>query len=159
MRGCFFAIGLLLWADAIEASLDRPADQKPSEHRVQVSVVVILGSEKDDKVDRKLTGIAQEVRKMHPRVKGFRMVNLSSRSLAIGTASEFDLVEKQKVSVTVEAAADSYDRVRLKVGPPLMGQITYSTPCGKFLPIVTPFRTASNDLLILAIRVQPCGKK
>ena len=54
-------------------------------------------------------------------------------------------------------SADKMERVRLKVCPPLMGPITYSTPCGKFLPIVTPFRTKNKDLLIIAIRVQPCN--
>ena len=37
----------------------------------------------------------------------------------------------------IKEAADKTDRVRLKVGPPLMSEITYSTPCGKFLPILT----------------------
>jgi hypothetical protein len=34
------------------------------------------------------------------------------------------------------------------------------TICDKFLPIVTRYRTTNKELLILAVRVQPCpGKK
>lgn len=145
--------GLLLTvAIASAAAGDKPA-------RVKVSVVVILASEKDDKVDRKLEDIAREVRKMHPRLKGFRLGPLVARSLAVGAEETFQLVEDQKARVVVQRGADRNDRVRLKVAPPQMGEITYSTPCDKFLPIVTPFRTRANELLILAVRVQPCHRE
>ena len=61
--------------------------------------------------------------------------------------------------MTIKEAGDKMDRVRLKVTPPLMGEICYSTPCGKFLPILTPFRTRNGDHLLVAIRVQPCSGK
>jgi hypothetical protein len=51
------------------------------------------------------------------------------------------------------------DRVRLKVGPPMMGEITYEAPCDKFLPIQTPLRTKKNEMVIIAVRVQPCKGK
>ncbi len=41
----------------------------------------------------------------------------------------------------------------------MMGAITYETPCGKFLPIETPLRTKKNEMVIIAIRVQPCRGK
>ena len=47
----------------------------------------------------------------------------------------------------------------LCVGPPSMGEITYSTPCGKFLPIFTPILTRKGEKVIIAVRVQPCQKK
>jgi hypothetical protein len=127
--------------------------------KVRVSVVVILASEKDDKVDKKLECIAREVRKMHPKLKGFKLVNLSCKSLTVGAADKFDLVEDEQTSITVLRAADKMDRVRLKVGPPMMGQITYSTPCGKFLPILTPVKTKTNEHVLIAVRVQPCNGK
>ena len=50
--------------------------------------------------------------------------------------------------------------MRLKVVPPKMGAITYSTPCGKFLPMITGYRRKNGDVLIIAVRVQPCpGEK
>lgn len=140
------------------ATLNGLAADPPTGDKVKVSVVIILASEKDAAVDPKLDDIAREVRKMHPRLKGFRLGPLAARSLAIGSEETFALVEDQKARVVVQRGADKNDRVRLKVAPPQMGEITYSTPCGKFLPIVTPFRTRANELLILAVRVQPCHK-
>jgi hypothetical protein len=133
-------------------------DPKPP-RQVRVSVLIILASEKDDKIDAKLKCIAREVRKTHPKLKGFRMGQLSCRSLAVGACEKFEVLEGQKACVTVQRAADKMERVRLKVGPPSMGEITYSTPCGKFLPILTPFRTKQGEVVLIAIRVQPCGGK
>jgi hypothetical protein len=131
----------------------------PGGKRVRVSVVVILASERDNVIDRKLKCIADEVRKMDPRLTGFKMSKVHYRSLPVGAPSDFVLLDGQSAEVTVQRGADKKDRVRLKVSPPQMGEITYSTPCGKFLPIITPVRTRKNELVILAIRVQPCRGK
>jgi hypothetical protein len=133
--------------------------QKKVEKKVRVSVVVILASEGDEKVDKKLECIAREVKKMQPKLKSFQLAKLSCKSVSVGTTDKFELVDNQLVSITVQRAGDPCNRVRLKVAPPKMGEITYSTPCGKFLPIVTRFRTAKNELLIIAVRVQPCPGK
>lgn len=149
--------GALLALAAVSAL--RACEKVKPPRKVRVSVLVILASEKDTRVDRKLECIAREVRKMHPRFKGFRMANLSCKSVAVGAADLFELVEKEQASITVQRAADKMDRVRLKVSPPMMGEITYSTPCGKFLPILTPLRTKNNDQVLIAVRVQPCNGK
>ncbi len=126
--------------------------------KVRVSVVVILASSVSDKVDDKLKAIAAEVRRMRPELKGFTMANLSCKSLSIDVRDDFDLIEGQKAKVMIEkAAAGKMDRIQLKVTPPKMGEITYETPCGKFLPILTPFKTKAGEELIIAIRVQPCN--
>jgi hypothetical protein len=132
--------------------------EKPA-RKVRISVVIILASENDPKVDKKLECIAREVRKMHPNLKGFRLAKLSCKSLKVGKADTFALVENQSTSITVQKAADKMDRIQLTVGPPMMGEITYSTPCGKFLPIVTPMRTKKGEKVIIAVRVQPCRGK
>jgi hypothetical protein len=132
--------------------------EKPA-RRVRVSVVVILASETDTRVDRKLTCIAREVHKMDPKLKGFRLAKLSCKSLPLGKADTFVLVDGQSTSITVQKAADKMDRIQLAVGPPMMGEITYSTPCGKFLPIFTPILTKKGEKVIIAVRVQPCHKK
>lgn len=124
--------------------------------KVRVSVVAIVATESDDKIDPKLECIAREVRKMYPKFTGFQPAKLSCKSLPVGVADTFELIGDQTVEVTVQRKTDKTDRIQLKVAPPAMGEITYSTPCGKFLPIITPYRTKNNDLLIIAIRVQPC---
>ncbi len=124
--------------------------------QVRVSVLIILASEKDGKIDRKLACIAREVQKTNPKLISFQMSKLSCRSLTVGKAERFDLVEDQKTCVTVQCASGKKGRVCLKVCPPSMGEITYSTPCGKFLPILTPYRTKTGEVVLIAIRVQPC---
>ena len=133
------------------------ACEQPADKQVRVSVVVILASEKDATTDSKLEAIAREIRKTKPALKGFRLAKMACKSLALGKADEFDLVEDQRATIRIKGAADKMDRVRLEVQPPSMGTITYSTPCGKFLPIVTPFKTKKGEHLLLAIRVQPCS--
>ena len=133
-------------------------DPKP-DRKVHVSVVVILASETDTTIDKKLECIAREVRKMHPKLTGFRMGPMGCKSLKIGEANVFDLAEGKTTTITIQQAADKMDLIRLEVGPPKMGKITYSTPCGKFLPILTPYRTKAGETLIIAIRVKPCNGK
>jgi hypothetical protein len=127
--------------------------------KVTVSILIIYASEKDDKIDKKLECIAREARKTYPKFKGFRMGPLSWKSVVVGKCDKFELVQGQKTCVTVEHAGDKMERVRLKVGPPAMGQITYSTPCGTFLPILTPIVMKNGDAVMIAIRVQPCSGK
>jgi hypothetical protein len=130
-----------------------------AEPAIKVSVVAILASEKGDRIDERLREIAQEVQRVDPRLSSFRMVKMNCKSVTIGNKDTFDLVADQTATVTVEQR-EKDGRVQLKVAPPLLGEITYMTTCGKFLPIVTRFRTKNNELLILAVRVQPCpGKK
>src|SRR5262249_30067699 len=129
---------------------------KKKPKQVRVSVVVILASEKGNQIDKKLERLAKEVQKVHPKLTNFELVGLSCRSLKINALEKFDLVEWQKADVTVLGPVDKEGRVCLKVAPPRMGEITYSTPCGKFLPILTPYRTKQDQVLIIAVRVQPC---
>ncbi len=150
------SLGLLALRGAVPIVL---AWDPPPERKVRVSVVVILASETDATIDKKLECIAREVTKMHPKLKGFRLGPMGCKSLKIGEANVFDLAEGKTTTITIQQAADTMDLIRLKVGPPKMGEITYSTPCGKFLPILTPYRTKANETLIIAIRVQPCNGK
>jgi hypothetical protein len=123
---------------------------------VRVTVLTILATECDDKVDRCVECIAREVRKKYPRLKGFHRGPMTRKPVVVGQKDTFDLVAGQVAVVTVRHGADDNNRVELKVAPPQMGEITYETCCGKFFPIVTHFRTNRNDLLIIAVRVQPC---
>jgi hypothetical protein len=133
------------------------ACEKPK--KVRVTVVVILASETSTEVDKRLADIAREVRRTNPKLTGFKYADMAWKSLAVGTKDKFKLIADQEVEVTVRKGSDPKDKVEIKIAPPSMGEITYSTPCGKFLPIITKFRTKKNDLLIIAVRVQPCKGK
>ena len=92
-----------------------------SPRKVRISVVVILASETDDKVDKKLECIAREAVKLHPKLKGFRLEKLSCKSLPVGKADNFTLVENQETSITVRRRPTRYC-IQLTVGPPMMGR-------------------------------------
>ena len=127
--------------------------------KVKVCVVTILATDKDAKIDPKLTDLAREVQKVEPKLTGFRLANSACKSLAVGDKDDFELVADQTAAVTVEHGADNDNRVQLKVTPPMMGAITYETACGKFLPVVTSYRTKAGEVVIIAVRVQPCNGK
>ena len=99
------------------------------------------------------------MRKKHPRLTGFHLSRVSCKSLEVGVRDKVDLVAGQTAQVTVRRAADRNNRVQLTVAPPLMGEITYDTCCGKFFPVVTPYETKKKDRLIIAVMVTPCKDK
>jgi len=134
-----------------------PAVEEPK--RVKVTVVTILATDKSDEVDPRLKGIAAEVRKMDPQLKGFKLVSMANKSLAVDEKASFPLVEEQTAQVVIRHSADPNNRVSLAVTPPWQGEITYRAVCGKFLPIVTRYQAKGKERLILAVRVQPCNGK
>lgn len=156
---CASFIVLALVAAAPPGSGERKRTEEDKE-TVQVSVIAILATERNNDIDPKLACIAREVRKTHKELTGFQLATTArNKSLAVGARETFELIGEQKVVVTVKAAADEKDRVQVKVAPPRMGEITYDTCCGKFLPIVTPIRTKNKELLIIAVCVKPCHHK
>jgi hypothetical protein len=132
----------------------------PPSREVKVSVVAILASKQEGKTDERLTCLAREIRKANPHLKSFQFAKMTCRSIRLrGPAESFDLFADQKALVTVLKPADRDNHVELKVSPPTMGEITYTTCCGKFFPIITRYETANKEILILAVRVQPCHKE
>jgi hypothetical protein len=135
-----------------------PAPAQGPKH-VKVTVVTILATDRNNDVDPRLKGIADEVRKMNPQLKGFKLVTMASKSLAVNEITTFPLVEKQVAQVVIRHGADMNNRVSLAVTPPRQGEIVYRSACGKFLPIVTRYQTMRQERLIVAVRVQPCNGK
>src|SRR5438093_1116861 len=106
------------------------ADDAPPMREVNVSVVAILASEQDNKIDPRLEGTAREIRKIHPQLKGFRMGKMTDKKVPVRGASEsFELVADQKAEITVLKTADKNGKVQLKITPPTLGEITYTTTC------------------------------
>jgi hypothetical protein len=147
-----------LWAGLALLGLLALAPETQAGRKVRVSVLLILATETDNRVDPKLRCIASEVKKMYPKLTGFHQAKLSCKSVEVGVKDITRLCCGKSIAITIQRA-DKKNRIVLKVAPPSMGEITYSTPCGKFLPIVTRIRTRNNELVIIAIRVQPCKAK
>lgn len=129
-----------------------------ADEKVQVTVLAVLATSKDAKVDPRLAGVAQKIQKKDPTLTGFRLSRTTAKQLAIGQPFDFPLIEKEVVSVTIDHAVDKEQRIGLTVKPPQLGQIAYTSCCGKFLLIWTDLKTKDNESVIIAIMVEPCGK-
>jgi hypothetical protein len=123
---------------------------------VKVTLVVILASERGNTIDPRLKAIAAEVQNLHPHLKNFTLKHMESKSLKYADKVSLLAVENKKVDMVIKHGADKENRVSIAVTAPSMGEIEYRSVCGKFLPIVTRYQTKNKELLILAIRVQPC---
>jgi hypothetical protein len=130
-----------------------------AEEEIKVTVVAILATDQNKKVEPRLEGLAKEVQKTDPKLTGFRWAKCSCQKLEVGKKLEFRLVEDQVAAVVVKHGCDKEDRVGLTVKAPLVGEIAYSCACGKFFPIMTRYQTKDKERLIIAIRVQPCPCK
>lgn len=126
---------------------------------VRVSVVAVLATSDSTKVDPLVGAIAEEVRKKYPALTGFRVGRMTALPVPVGKEKTFPLDDDQAAAVAVERGPDKGDRVRLKVKPPQLNDITYTTVRGKYFPIVTPYLTRTGqERLILAIMVE-AGKE
>jgi hypothetical protein len=132
-----------------------------ADDEVHVSVVSVLATTKNKKVDERALKLAEEMKKIDPTLTGFSVARMTCKDLSIGKKDCFETVDGQDVCITAEARCEKDNkRVRLKVEAPTLGPITYtSTCCNKFFPVVTRYKTKSGDVLILAIRVNACGNK
>jgi hypothetical protein len=142
--------GVLCWQSALLA----PEKAK----RVKVTVVTILASTQKEFVDERLKCIAQEVQKKNPSLKGFELHSMECKSLAVNEKWTCKLVDGQEARIVIHKGADKDNQVELKIKAPKQGDIVYGTVCGKFLPIVTRFKTKSKERLIIAVMVKPCNK-
>jgi hypothetical protein len=124
--------------------------------KVSVTLVVILAGEEGSTIDPRLKAIAEEVRLKFPNLTSFRLKSMATKSLVANDKTLIPVVDNRDVEVTIKHGADAEKRVCLAVTAPDQGEIVYRSVCGKFLPIVTRYQTKSRELLILAIRVQPC---
>jgi len=59
----------------------------------------------------------------------------------------------------VEKPKDAEGRISLTITPPQLGDIKYACACDKYLLVVTQYRTAKGETLILAVMAKPCTQK
>jgi hypothetical protein len=132
-----------------------PAARSDEDVRVSVSVVAILATG-EKKVDPEVEAIATEVRKKYPNLTGFRLARMSCLPVVVGKEETFQLEDDQVAVVGVQNSSNKNHPYRVAVKPPGLKEITYSTCCGKYFPIVTPYLTrAKKEQLIIAVMVNP----
>jgi hypothetical protein len=124
--------------------------------KIKVTVVVVLASEEGNEIDPRLTHVAEELRKRDKRLSSFKVKSITVRKLAENEKSVFKLVDEKSADVVVKHGADEGNRVGIAVTAPDQGEIVYRAACGKYLPIVTRHLTKNRELLVVAVRVDPC---
>jgi hypothetical protein len=132
----------------------------PPDEGVKVTVAVILANG-DGKVNDKLKCVAVEVQKMHPKLTGFHLGTTTTLPIALGGSEKFKLVDGQEASVKVKRCKDCPARFCLEItSNALVGEMTYTSVCGKYFPLVTDYRTKDKgERLIIAFKVESCEKK
>ena len=115
----------------------------------------ILATDRDGDVDECLKPIAEKIHDAVPQLTGFKAGKLMKKSLTVGHDEKFELVDDQVVRVAVVPSASPGKVIRLKLSAPQMSEVTYETSSGRYLPIITKYRTKNREVLILAISVQP----
>jgi hypothetical protein len=130
-----------------------------ADDKVTVSVVAILATDKNDKIDSKLREIAAELQKINPKLTGFHSPKKIEKDIPLNSPEKFTLIEDQVVVIDVKREVDQDNKNVIRVQPPTLGEVKYYTSCGKFFPIITEYKTKDGEVLILAIRVLPCKGK
>jgi hypothetical protein len=146
----------LLGLMALVVLAAEPAEPAPE---VTVSVLAILATDQNNKVDKRVECIAREVQKIDPKLTGFQVHKMMCQPVALGGKVSIPVIDDQSVTVTVDRPVLKEKGFQLKVEPPTLGEITYETCCGKFLPVITRYQTKDKQLLIIAVRVQACPGK
>jgi hypothetical protein len=157
-------LGLAAGVCAFSMALAQPR----SDDRM-ITVVAVIASDKNKHVDPRVKCIADEVQKLEPNLTGFRLATTTNKSVRVGNRETFPLVDDEVLGVLLQHVGGGGggkkekdkedDRVRLTVKAPLAGEITYSTCCSKFFPIMTRYLTKdTGERLIVAIMVRPAQK-
>src|SRR5262245_35415705 len=105
----------LFLLSAVVVALLVPPVPSHAEDSVKVTVVTILAStDKDAKVDPKLTEVAAAVQQQYPDLVGFRFGPQTCKPVEIGKEETFELVDDVKATVLVQQGYDKKGRVGLK---------------------------------------------
>ncbi len=131
---------------------------RADDDKVKVTVVAVLASGQHTEIDKRLKDLAPELKKKDPSWTGFEVERSSAASLKVGEKQSFALVDDCEVVIEVTGRNDN-GGFSLLMKPPTLGEIKYSCCCSKFFPIITRYETKSKKHLIIAVMVQPCGKK
>jgi hypothetical protein len=127
-----------------------------AEEKVDVTLIVVVATTKNNRIEPKVECIAKAVQKLDPSLTGFRLATTTRETMIVGTRKKFPLVEDQVAIVETKRCTEEPKRVCLSVKAPRMGSITYTSCCGKFFPLLTGYETKGKDRIIIAVMVESC---
>ncbi len=129
---------------------------------MKVSVVAILATSKDRKVDPALMEVAKRIqsRKEWKHLTGFTIAQATCDSVVLGREKKYRLVDDQCVRITVDNAPSGGSKpYRLRVKAPKLGEVEYDCCCKKYLPLATGYQTKDGKQLFIGIMVKTCPEK
>jgi hypothetical protein len=131
---------------------------EPEDGKISVTVVTILASKDNDKVDPKLVDVAREVQKKDPDLKGFQLRHTTCRTIVVGTKETFTLIDDNELIVEARNCTEKPGRICLKLKAPTLSCLSYTCACSKYFPIVTGYETKDGQRLIIAVMVESSCK-
>ena len=147
-----------VFAAALPACADDKKDKPAAEEKIKVTVIAILASTEHEKIDKRLTELAPELKKKNAKWTGFEVERTSSESIKVGDKSTFKLVDDIKVVVEIKERDQTTGCISLVVKPDTLGEVSYTCCCGKYVPVITRYDTKNKERLVIAIMVKQCGK-
>jgi hypothetical protein len=125
---------------------------------IQVTVLAIVATDRDTKIDHEVKCIAELVRKKHPSLTGFSLVRTTCKSIPVGGQDTFPLLPGQDATICITSGVGKDNKASLTVKGPGRDEMMCSVICGKCLPLKTTHVTKDGGLLFLAILIRPCNK-
>jgi hypothetical protein len=126
---------------------------------IQIVVLVILGTDKNEIVHERLPEIAAEIRKKDPQLTGFDLHKTFNKAIRLGENVDLELIGEAKAQLIINEKTDDEGRLTVTVKLPKLEEITYACTCGKFFPIITNQYTSDKRRVIIAVMAKPCKKK
>jgi hypothetical protein len=107
-----------------------------------------------------VAAIATAIRESYPEFNGFRRGVMTTWPIPVGQEETFPLVDEETATVAVLQGLDKKEKIRIRVKPPQLHEITMCCCCNKFVPFMTPYETkAKKERLIIAVMVSTCPSK
>jgi hypothetical protein len=128
---------------------------------VRVTVIAVLATtDKNAPVEKEVAALATAIRDKNPEYYGFRRGVMATLPIAIDSEGTFVVDDRQTVTVAILQGMDKKEKIRVRVKPPLLGEITMNCCCNKFVPFMTPYDTKEKkERLIIAVMISTCPGK
>jgi hypothetical protein len=101
------------------------------------------------------------VRKTHPELTGFHVGPSKLVTIPLGGSEKVTLVDGQEAAIAVKRCKECPDRLCVEVtSKALVGEMTYTSVCGKYFPLVTNYKTKDKgEQLIILFKVETGADK
>jgi hypothetical protein len=123
---------------------------------IRVTVVVVLGSTKHERVDKKLADFVKQMAEIDQTLTGFVIHEVLQQSIEAGKSHDFELLDEHTLTVGIDKSIGDGKRVGLSVQMKDGQKVSYTCTCNKYFPMMTHLKTKDEERVIVAIMAKPC---